>query len=130
MRRVIVTVALIGAALAAVAAVPASGAAGCVTKVAWQGATYKAVRTTANADIPLGRRLGTAAVIGCATTNTAPPGYSAAPRATVRHSIFAVAGVHSQVAVAMRGASTTRLFMSTAKPSAAEQRVLNRLRGR
>src|SRR5262249_32562395 len=120
-----------GATLVAVVATPASGAAGCVSKVAWNGAMYKQVKTSAQADMKLGRRLGTAAILGCSTTNTAPPGYSAAPRVTARHSIFAVTGLRSQVAIAMKGTSSTRLFVSTTtKASATEQRVLNRLRGK
>ena len=129
MRRAIAAAALIGAALVPVAA-PASGAAGCVSRVAFHGTTYKAVATPSSAQIPLGRRLGTAAVLGCATTNPAPPGYSAAPRATVRRPLFAIDGVRSQIAVAMRGASSTRLFVSTGHATAAEQRVLRRLRGK
>jgi len=130
MRRAIAAAALTGAALVPVAVAPASGAAGCVSRVAFHGTTYKAVATPSSAQIPLGRRLGTAAVLGCATTNPAPPGYSAAPRATVRRPLFAIDGVRSQIAVAMRGASTTRMFVSTQQATAAEQRVLRRLRGK
>ena len=127
MRRAIATAVLIGAAAAAVAGAPASGAAGCVSRVAWHGTIYKAAATTAR--IPLGRRLGTGAILGCATTYP-PPGYAASVHATVRHSLFAVVGVRSQVAIAMRGSSRTRLFVSTAQATAAEKRILRHLRGR
>ena len=128
MKRTIATLVVTGAALVAVIAAPASGAAGCVPKVAWHSTLYKAVRIGARTDVPLGRRLGTAAVLGCATTS--PPGYSAASAATARHSIFAVDGLRTQVAIAMRGASSTRLFVSTTPATAAEKRVLTRLRGK
>ena len=128
MRRVITSAVLVGAVLTVVASAPASGAAGCVAHVAWHGALYKAAAT--RADIPLGRRLGTGVVLGCAKTNTAPPGYAAAPRVTARHSLFAVDGVRSSVAIAMRGASSNRLFLSTAHATPAELQVLRRLRGK
>jgi hypothetical protein len=38
--------------------------------------------------------------------------------------------VRSSVAIAMRGASGTRLFLSTAQATPAELRVLRRLRGK
>jgi Family of unknown function (DUF6281) len=128
MRRLLAIGVLTAAFLTGVASAPASPAAVCVAHVGWQSTIYKAVAT--KADIPVGRRLGTGVVLGCAKTNTSPPGYAAEPRVTVRRPLFAVAGIRTSVAVAMRGSSATRLFVSSAKATPAELRVLNRLRGR
>jgi hypothetical protein len=127
MRRALATAAALAAVLAPAAAVPASGA-GCVTTVAWNTARYKAVATTAR--VPLGRRLGTGAIVSCRTTNTGGGGYTAARAdAAVRRSVFAVPGVRSTVAIALR-AARPQLYLSSAAPTAAERRVIARLRGR
>jgi hypothetical protein len=128
MRRALVTAAALAALLAPAAVAPASGA-GCATQVAWHTTRYKQVAT--KAAVPLGRRLGRGAIISCRTTNTGggAGGYAARAAAVVRQSVYAVPGLRPQVAVAMRGARPA-LFVSTATPTAAERRVLDRLRGR
>jgi uncharacterized protein DUF6281 len=125
MRRVLATAALLAALIAPAAATPASGA-GCVKQVAWHTTRYKQVATTAR--VPLGRRLGRGAIIACSTTS-AGGGYGGRARAVVRQSVYAVPGVRPQVAVALRAAHPA-LFVSNATATAAERRVLNRLRGR
>jgi hypothetical protein len=127
MRRALATAAALAALLAPAAATPASGA-GCVRQVAWHTTRYKQVATTAR--VPLGRRLGRGAMITCRTTNTGGGGgYGAHPGATVRQSVYAVPGLRPQIAVALRAAHPA-LFVSRATPTAAEQKVLDRLRGR
>jgi hypothetical protein len=128
MRRALVTAAALAALLAPAAATPASGA-GCVTTVAWHTTRYKQVATQVR--VPLGRRLGRGAIITCRTTNTGggTGGYAVHAAAVVRQSVYAVPGVRPQVAVAMR-AARPGLFVSKAAPTAAERRVLDRLRGR
>jgi hypothetical protein len=124
MRRAIVIAAALAAVAVPAAAVPASGA-GCVTTVAWHATRYKHVATTAL--VPLGRRRGTGTLVRCATTSTDP--YAPSAGATARRSVYAVPGVRTKVAVALRAARPA-LYVSTAAPTAAERRVLNRLRGR
>ena len=126
MRRALATVAALAAVLGPLAATPARGA-GCATTVAWHSARYTSVATTTR--VPLGPRLGTGALITCRTTNTGGGGYGARAGATVHQSVYAVPGVRSRVAIAMRAARPA-LFVSTAAPTAAERRVLARLRGR
>lgn len=129
MRRAIATAALLAAVLAPAAPTPASGA-GCVTQVAWNTTRYKRVATTAH--VPLGRRLGTGALIRCFTTNPGGGGYGARPAgggAVIRRSVYAVPGLRPKLAVALRAAHPA-LYVSSATPTAAERRVLARLRGR
>jgi hypothetical protein len=120
MRRALVTAAALAALLAPAAATPASGA-GCVTQVAWHTTRYKRVTTTA--PVALGRRLGRGTIIPCATGGGLYPGVP------VHQSIYAVPGLRPQVAVARRAVHPA-LFVSQATPTAAEQKVLDRLRGR
>jgi hypothetical protein len=134
MRRLLVTAAALGAVLLVVpaAGAPAAGAP-CATQVSWQGARYKAVATQAR--IPLGRRLGTGRLIRCFTTNTgvgATGVRAAGPSgAVLRRTVYAVRGLRPQVAVALRGRDRASLYVSrTTRASAAELRVLARLRGR
>jgi Family of unknown function (DUF6281) len=124
MWRSLAIVAALAALAVAPVAVPASGA-GCVTTVAWHATHYKHVATTAR--FPLGPRLGTGTRVRCATTSTDP--YAPSTGATARRSVYAVPGVRTKVAVALR-AATPLLYVSSAAPTAAERRVLNRLRGR
>jgi hypothetical protein len=122
MRRALAMAATLAALLAPVAVTPASGA-GCVTQVAWHTTRYKHVATKAH--VPLGRALGRGAVITCPAIGG---GYGAHPGATARQSVYAVPGLRPQVAVALRAVHPA-LFVSTATPTAAEQKVLTRLRG-
>jgi hypothetical protein len=126
----------VAVALAALAAVPA-GSQGAVCSVpvrlVWDATTYKPVATRGT--VPLGRRLGTGTLVTCRVTNV-PPGYAAAagPRArgydvTRRLSVYAVSGIRPQVALALRGRTRTSLYVSPARPTAAERAVLARLRG-
>jgi hypothetical protein len=118
MRRALATAAALAALLAAAAATPASGAV-CPTQVAWHTARYKQVAT--KAPVALGRRLGTGAIVS--SCHTLYPGVP------VRRSVYAVPGLRPQVALALRAAHPV-LFVSNAVPTAAELRVLARLRGR
>jgi hypothetical protein len=80
--------------------------------------------------VPLGARLGTGAIVTCHTTNTAGGGgYAARPDPAVVRSVYAVRGLRPQVAVALRSANPA-LYVSQAAPTAAERKVLDRLRGR
>jgi hypothetical protein len=127
MRRALATAATLAAVLAPAAATPASGA-GCVTTVAWHTTRYKPVAT--KLPVPLGRRLGTGAIVTCRTTNTGGGGgYAARADATVRRSVYAVPGLRPTVAVALRAARPA-LYVSNAALTAAERKVLDRLRGR
>jgi hypothetical protein len=125
MRRALATAAALAALLAPAAATPAIGA-GCVKQVAWQTTRYKQVATTAH--VPLGRRLGRGAIITCRTTNAGAGGYGRAD-AVVRQSVYAVPGLRPHVAIAMRAVHPA-LFVSPATPTAAERKVIDRLRGR
>ena len=115
MRRAIATAAV----LAAVLAPAASAGPRCPTRVAWHGARYKPVSTTARP--PLGPRLeGTGVIVPCSTTRLEP---GVVPRV----SVYAVRGIRPQVAIAARP-SRPALYVSTVTPTAAERRILERLR--
>src|SRR3954469_13800693 len=116
MRHAIATV----AALAALA--PAgSAAAQCNPSVAFHTTRYKPVATRAR--VPAGRRLGLGALVGGSITHGAGRGVLR------RVSVYAVRGVRPQVAIALRP-SKPALYVSSVRATAAERRVLNRLRGR
>jgi len=118
----------IAAAVALLAAAPAaSGSAVCSTHLTWHGAAYRAVPTAAGS-VRAGRALGTGTLRTCSTTN-APPGYAAriAADALVRP-VYAVPGLRSSVAVALKSRTRTTLYVSHATPTAAERAILARLR--
>jgi hypothetical protein len=118
MRRAIV----MAAALAALAIAPAGtvGAQQCTQRLTYRTVRYKAVATRVH--VPIERRLGRGALVGCSFTREASAG------GVRRVSVYAVRGVRPQVAVALRP-TRPALFLSTATPTAAERRVLDRLRG-
>jgi hypothetical protein len=120
MRRAIV----MATALAAIAIVPATtvGAQRCTQRLTYRTAQYKAVATRAH--VPVTRRLGRGALFGCTVTRG-----SARQGAVRRVRVYAVRGVRSRVAVAVRP-ERPALFLSSTTPTAAERRVLDRLRGR
>jgi Family of unknown function (DUF6281) len=114
MRRAIAT------AAAAAALLPAGSAgAQCTPSVAWHTTRYKAVATRAH--VPVDRRLGLGAIIGCSITRGTAPGQ------VRRVSVYAVRGVRPQVAIALRP-SKPALYVSAVRATAAERRVLDRLR--
>jgi hypothetical protein len=116
MRRAIAT------AAAAAALLPAGSAgAQCTPRLAWHTTRYKVVATRAR--VPVERRLGLGAVIGCGITRGTGPGQAR------RVPVYAVRGVRPQVAIALRP-SKPALYVSTARATAAERRVLDRLRVR
>src|SRR5690242_10231726 len=91
MRRALATAAAL-AALAAIVAAPAGGApAPCRQQVSWHAARYKPVTT--RAEVPVTRRLGLGTIFGCTTTRRL---------GTRRISVYAVRGVRTTVAVALR----------------------------
>jgi len=110
----------IATAAAAAALLPAGSAgAQCTPRLAWHATRYKAVAT--RAAVPVDRRLGRGVILRCSTTRPA--------QVVSRVSLYAVRGVRPQVAVALRP-SRPALYVSNAQPTAAERRVLDRLRGR
>jgi hypothetical protein len=117
-------------AVAGLAGMPAaSGAAACSTRLMFHATPYKPVAV--HGTLMAGRRVGTATLVSCRTTNP-PPGYGVATRGgdvTRRLPVYAVPGVRSQVAVAGRSPTRTTLYVSRATPTAAERAVLARLRG-
>jgi hypothetical protein len=126
MRRAIVTVAaLVALAAPAIAIAPASAgsaAVQCTRQLAWHTTRYKPVATRAT--IPVSRRLGLGIMVGCFTTR------GTALRIPVpRVPVYAVRGVRSTVAVALRP-SKPALYVSNVAPTTAERAVLARLRGR
>jgi hypothetical protein len=121
MRRALATAAGLAALVVPVGTTPASGA-GCVPQVAWHTTRYKRVATAVR--VPVGRRLGRGAIIACSTTNG-----GLYPGTPVRQSVYAVPGLRPQVALALRSAHPA-LFVSKTPATAAERRVLARLRGR
>src|SRR5436190_19537239 len=111
----------IAMAAAAAALLPATSAgAQCTPSVAWHTTRYEAVATRAH--VPLDRRLGLGAFVGCGITR-------GTARLVPRVSVYAVRGVRPRVAIALRP-SKPALYVSNARPTAAERRVLDRLRGR
>jgi hypothetical protein len=74
--------------------------------------------------VPVARRLGRGALVGCTVTRG-----NAAQGGVRRVSVYAVRGVRPEVAVALRP-ERPALFLSSTKPTAAERRVLDRMRGR
>jgi hypothetical protein len=109
---------------AAVAAFVPAGSAGaqCTSSLAWHTTRYKPVVTRAR--IPVDRRLGTGVIIRCSVTRAA-----GARQVVPRVSVYAVRGVRPQVALALRPSKPV-LYVSNARATAAERRVLDRLRGR
>jgi hypothetical protein len=118
-------------ALALLAAAPtASGSATCSAHLTWHATSYRAVSTLAS--VKAGSALGNGTLHTC-TAPPVPPGYAArtagvAASALIRP-VFAVPGVRSKVAVALKSASRTSLYVSRTTPTAAERAVLKRLRG-
>src|SRR5690349_3692236 len=102
MRRALATAAAL-AALAAIVAAPAA----CRQQVSWHAARYKPVTT--RAEVPVTRRLGLGTIFGCTTTRRL---------GTRRISVYAVRGVRTTVAVALRP-SKPALYVSGATPTAA-----------
>jgi hypothetical protein len=126
-RGIAVAVALVVPAVAPTA----SGSAVCSTHLTWHAAAYRAVATPRSPAV--GRRLGNGTLHTCSTTNV-PPGYAAGAArvgtdALVRP-VYAVPGVRSQVAVALKSRTRATLYVSRATPTAAERAVLTRLRNR
>jgi hypothetical protein len=117
MRHAIATV----AALVALAPAGSAAAAQCNPTVAFHTARYKPVATRAR--VPVGRRLGLGAIVGCSIT------HGASRDVLRRVSVYTVRGVRPQVAIALRP-SRPALYLSSVRATAAERRVLNRLRGR
>jgi hypothetical protein len=117
MRRAIAT----AAAAAALLPAGSAGAQKCTPRLAWHTTSYKAVATRAR--VPVDRRLGLGAIVGCSVTHGTGPGQ------VRRVSVYAVRGVRPQVAIALRP-SKPALYVSTARATAAERRVLDRLRAR
>jgi hypothetical protein len=122
MRRAIVTV----AALSALAAIAPASAGGtglqCRQSLTWHTTRYKPVLTRGS--VPVSRRLGLGSLVGCTVTR------GTARRGGVRRvSVYAIRGVRSKVAVALRP-SKPALYVSSTTPTAAERRVLDRMRGR
>src|SRR4051812_3924582 len=109
---------------AALAVLLPAGSAGaqCASSLAWRTTRYKPVATRAL--VPLDRRLGTGVIIRCGYPRAAGPG-----QVVPRVSVYAVRGVRPQVALGLRPSKPV-LYVSNARPTAAEQRVLDRLRGR
>jgi hypothetical protein len=108
--------AIVTAVALAAASAPAASA-GCTASVAWHGTRYKQAATRER--VAPGARIGTGTVVPCATTGGG----------LRRVGVYAVPGVRSRVAVAAR-AGRPALYLSGARPTAAERRVLDRLRGR
>lgn len=124
MRRAIATALVLTAAVAAVPG--ATAAAACADRLSWHAASYRQQPT--RGEVALGRRLGTGTIVNlCRTTNTTPR--VARSEETVRRSVYAVDGVRPSVAVAVRGRRPV-LFVSRHAATAAEVRVLNRIRHR
>ena len=122
MRRAIATAAA-AAALAAALAIAPAGSAGtqqCTQRLTYRTAQYKLVATRAR--VPVERRVGRGALFGCSVTRGAAGGVR-------RVSVYAVRGVRPEVAVALRP-ERPALFLSSATPTAAERRALDRMRGR
>jgi uncharacterized protein DUF6281 len=117
MRRALAT------AAAAAVLLPAGGAgsagAQCTPRVAWDATRYKLVATRER--VPIDRRLGRGVVIRC--------GIARPTQVVPRVSVYAVRGVRPSVAIAVRPSKPV-LYVSTATPTAAERRVLDRLRAR
>jgi hypothetical protein len=114
MRRAVATAVLLAAALAP----PASAVSRCLPRIAWHGAGYKLVLTCGPA--PLGPRLDrTGILVGCSRTTTAGVAH--------RITVYSVRGVRTRVAIAVRPAKPA-LYVSNVTPTAAERRILNRLR--
>src|SRR3954469_14669257 len=124
-RAVPVAVALVVLAVAP----PASGSEACSTPLTWHAAAYRAVSTAGS--VKAGRALGNGTLHTCSTTNL-PPGYAGRSARVGAHAlvrpVFAVSGVRSQVAVALKIRTRTTLYVSRATPTAAERAVLSRLR--
>lgn len=109
---------------AAVALLAPGGSAGaqCTQSLAWHTTRYKPVVT--RAPLPLGRRLGTGVIIRCGVPRAVGPA-----QAVPRVSVYAICGVRPQVALALRPSKPV-LYVSNARATAAERRVLDRLRAR
>ena len=116
--------------LAVLAVAPAaSGSVVCSTHLTWHATAYRAaaVGTT----LRVGRALGNGTLHTCSTTNAAPPGYAARVGTdSLVRPVFAVPGVRSTVAVALKSRTRNTLYVSRARPTAAERAVLARLRHR
>jgi hypothetical protein len=114
-------------ALAALAVAPtASGSVVCSTHLTWNGTSYRSAAVSLH--LRAGRALGNGTLHTCSTTNV-PPGYAARIGAdSLVRPVFAVPGVRSKVALALKSRTRTTLYVSKATPTAAERAVLARLR--
>ena len=122
MRRAIVTAAALVALAVIVPASAGGTAAQCKQSLTWHATRYKPVATSAQ--VPVRQRLGRGSLFGCTITRgTARQG------GIRRVSVYAVRGVRPKVALALRP-SKPALYVSNTTPTAAERRVLDRLRGR
>jgi hypothetical protein len=122
MRRAIVMAAAVAAFGTAIDPAGSVGAQQCTQRLTYRTVRYKAVATRAH--VPVGRRLGRGALVGCTVTRD-----TAAQGGVRRVSVYAVRGVRPEVAVALRP-ERPALFLSSTKPTEAERRVLDRMRGR
>jgi hypothetical protein len=110
------------AAAVAVLAPAGSARAQCAPSLAWHTTRYKPVVT--RAPIPLDRRLGTGVIIRCGVPRAVGPA-----QVVPRVSVYAIRGVRPRVALALRPSKPV-LYVSNATATAAERRVLDRLRRR
>jgi hypothetical protein len=118
----------VAVALVAPAVAPtASGSAVCSTHLTWHATSYRSAAVSLH--LTVGRALGKGTLHTCSTTNV-PPGYSSARVGadSLVRPVFAVPGVRSKVAVALKSRTRTTLYVSRATPTAAERAVLARLR--
>jgi hypothetical protein len=120
----------VAVALVVLAATPtASESAVCSTHLTWHATSYRAVSTAGS--VKAGRALGNGTLHTCSTTNL-PPGYAARSARVAAGSlvrpVFAVPGVRSKIAVALKSRTKTTLYVSRATPTAAERAVLKKLR--
>jgi hypothetical protein len=114
-------------AVAALAALPAgSDGATCTSTLIWHAARYRHVAVRGH--LAPGRALGTGGLALCRGRSMEPGLRPMIPAILLRVEVHAVPGVRRKVAVAVRGATRARLYVSRATPTAAERAVLARLR--
>jgi hypothetical protein len=123
------TIAVAVAFVVLAAAPTASESAVCSTHLTWHATAYHAVATAGS--VKAGRALGNGTLHTCSTTSL-PPGYAARSArvgaASLVRPVFAVPGVRSKIAVALKSRTRTSLYVSRAAPTAAERAVLKKLR--
>jgi hypothetical protein len=114
-------------AVAALAALPAaSDGATCRSTLLWHAARYEHVRVRGH--LAPGRVLGTGGLALCRGRSVEPGIRRMIPAVLLRVEVRAVPGVRRRVALAVRGATRARLYVSRVTPTAAERAVLARLR--